>query len=144
VSEVTGVKSELSRKARAGRVVAALYQFESALRNSASRRGTALLEVRGKTAAACGLCGGSVAAREDDHQTLHCASCGGVFDRKKNGAAITWVYADAVRESIVDEYWTGRIAGRESRLSEAKERLAKMAASRASNRQAAQSVNITE
>jgi hypothetical protein len=137
VSEVTGEKSGFSRTARAGRVVAALYELGSAIRNAASRYGTALLEVKAETVSACGLCGGRTTAHEAVYQTLHCMDCGAQIDRKQNGAAVAWMHADAVRETLVADYWLDRIAGKEARLSEAKDRLAKMAAGRSASRLAA-------
>lgn len=105
VNEVTGEKTDLSRKARAGRVVAAIYELESAIRWAAVKHGCAVLDIVGKTASHCSMCGGVIAADDEDIQVLHCDACGAELDRKQNGAAYAWQAAHDVYEKAVAEYW---------------------------------------
>lgn len=90
VDQVTGERNDMARKARSGRVVAAIHEFESALRWACAKTGTAVLELRGKTVRTCSLCGGTVAADPKEGQILHCNDCGAALDRKQNGAAVAW------------------------------------------------------
>lgn len=85
VDIVTGERTELAKKARAGRVVASLYTLEIAIRWAAEKWGTAVLDVVAeKTAQTCGICGSEgLVADEDNSQFLHCRNCGVVVDRKK-------------------------------------------------------------
>lgn len=106
VDERTGEKTDFAKKARAGRVVASLYKLDSFLRWSCEKWGTALLEHTEKTTQTCALCGADGLMEDDeDHQVLHCAGCGAVLDRKKNGAAIAWQWANEDREEKIAEYW---------------------------------------
>lgn len=130
VDDMTGEKSEFATKARAGRVVAALYEFESAIRWAATKAGSALLEVSGSTASICGICGGTAHAALDDHQTLICHECGAVLDRKQNGAAIAWCYANEHREIAVTDFWSALVGNNQERQAKKAERLQKMAAGR--------------
>ena len=105
VNETTGEKTNLSRKARSGRVVAALYELESAIRWAAVKHGTAVLDIVGKTASHCSMCGGLISVDDEDSQVLHCDQCGAELDRKQNGAAYAWQSVHDVYEAAVAEYW---------------------------------------
>ena len=141
VDEVTGKKNELGKKARSGRVVAAIYEFESALMWAAAKAGTAILEVRGKTATTCSICGGGhLNADDGDLQMLHCADCGAALDRKQNGAAVAWQVASAQREDAVEDFWIAHLG----RVSEAKEKKAGKLAKMADGRRKAQSSRTNE
>ncbi len=134
LDEKTGEKTDLARKARAGRTVAALYELESAMKWAACKAGSAVLKLRGEqTATTCGVCGASgkiLKADEEDGQTLYCQSCGSTMDRKKNGAANAWQFAANDLESLVTSYWETVLA-QQSKAGERKaEKSAKMAAGR--------------
>lgn len=126
VDEKTGEKTEFAKKARAGRVVAALYELESSIRWAAAKTGAALLEITGPTASTCAICGGSINAAEDDHQELHCNECGAVLDRKKNGAAIAWQAVNDQREDVVTAFWSSMVAESQAKKEKKAEQLAKM------------------
>jgi hypothetical protein len=112
IDESTGERTEFSRKARSGRVVAALYELESAIRWAATKAGTAVLELTGKTARTCSLCGGSLSG---DGQELTCQDCGAIVDRKCNGAAVAWQAAHGQFEDAVADYWSEAIRSQEQR-----------------------------
>lgn len=127
VDEKTGEKTEFAKKARSGRVVAAIYEFESAIRWAAVKAGSAVLEMNGKTASACSVCGGvSLEADEGNSQALHCNDCGADLDRKTNGAAIAWQLANDVREEVVEKYWLDASADAAERRTKKAERQSKM------------------
>lgn len=127
VDEVTGEKSEFNRKARAGRVVAALYELESAIRWAAAKEGTALIEVAGATVSTCGICGGKTEDLPEEGQIVRCRNCGAEIDRKKAGAATAWCRVFEHREGLITQYWIDRQATREKVRTEKEERRAKMA-----------------
>ena len=110
INEETGERTEFAKSARAGRVVAAIYEFKSALKNAAINQQTALFEISGRTVSTCTMCGGGTTASADDHQTLTCESCGAILDRKKNGAANAWAATSEGIEDRVREYWSETIA----------------------------------
>lgn len=99
VDEKSGDRNELGRKARSGRVVAALHEYVEALKWAAARCGTTLIEVEGSTASVCSSCGaeGLKTVDETQHQQQECPSCGAVHDRKRNAAAVVFqaICADA-------------------------------------------------
>lgn len=135
VDEVTGKKNELGKKARSGRVVAAIYELESALMWAASKAGTAMLEMHGKSATTCSICGGEhLNAEDSDIQILHCADCGAALDRKQNGAAVAWQVANTQREDAVEDFWIAHLG----RISEAKEKKAGKLAKMSEGRRKAQ------
>lgn len=105
VDDSTGEKNDLSHKARAGRVVAAIYELESALRWAAAKHGCAVLEVAGKTARYCSICGGEAESKDDDLQVLSCSRCGALVDRKQNGAALVYQAVEQQLENVVQDYW---------------------------------------
>lgn len=67
IDENTGERGAFGRKARSGLMVAALYELESAIRWSATKTQTAVLELVGKTASCCARCGGPT--RPHDRRT---------------------------------------------------------------------------
>lgn len=135
VNQVTGEKTEFSRKARAGRVVAALYELDSAIRWAASKAGSAVLDLTSKTASRCSVCGRDhVSAAEDDHQTLMCADCGATLDRKQNGAALAWQAVNEQREIHVEDFWIAHLGKRDEARAKKAEKLTKMAEGRRKTR----------
>ncbi|MCR1347332.1 transposase [Acidithiobacillus ferrooxidans] len=132
LDEKTGEKTEWAKKARAGRVIAALYSLESALHWAACKCGTAVLHLSGEeTIGACSLCGGAhVTPDPEDGQTLYCEDCGSAMDRKKNGAANAWQLANAQLEPMVTKYWETVLSKTEESALRKAEKSAKMAAGR--------------
>lgn len=126
VNEATGERTEFAKKARAGRVAAALYELESSIRWAAAKSGTALLELAGETASRCGFCGGDVLPDESDGQVLHCTQCGADIDRKQNGASLAWQMVNEDLESLVEQFWTETLAARRSQEDKLAEKKAKM------------------
>lgn len=108
LNEVTGEKTVLAKKARAGRVVAAISLFEGAIKWAACRYGCAVLKMQGeRTASVCAECGGEhLEADKEDSQSLLCLDCGASLDRKKNGAILAWKIGWESLESLVTDYWT--------------------------------------
>lgn len=104
VDENTGERSEFARKARAGRVVAALYELDQAMRWACAKAGTALVEVSGPTASRCSYCGAETQSLESDWHQVACASCGAVVDRKLAGAANAWQAVAPHVSAIQEEF----------------------------------------
>lgn len=127
VDENTGERTEFAKKARAGRVVAALYEFESAIRMAAAKTGTALLEISGETASCCATCGGAVLSDKESSQILHCSQCGADLDRKQNGAALAWQHVHEDIEGLVAQFWSEAIAARQASAQKQAEKKSKMA-----------------
>jgi len=135
VSELTGEKSDFTKKARSGRVVAALYELESAIRWAATKTGAAVLDLVSETASQCSICGGShVTASKEDHQTLLCSDCGAVLDRKQNGAALAWQAVSEKRDDHVEDFWIAHLGKRDDAASKKAEKLSKMAEGRRKTR----------
>ena len=133
LDEKTGEKTELAKKARAGRVIAALYSLESALHWAACKCGTAVLHLSGEeTVGVCSICGGTAIAPDsgDDGQCLYCPDCGSAMDRKKNDAANAWQLANAHLEPLVTQYWDVVLSKTEEAALRKAEKSAKMAAGR--------------
>lgn len=130
VNELTGEKSEFGRKARAGRVVAALYELESSIRWAAAKNATAVLELGAETASRCAFCGASVSASGEDGQLLHCNGCGVEVDRKKNGAAVAWQVADSDIEGLVEQFWAHTLESRRAAADKFDEKKTKVANAR--------------
>ncbi|WP_018079340.1 hypothetical protein [Thiobacillus denitrificans] len=130
IDEITGERTEFAKKARAGRVVAALYELESAIRWAAAKAGSAMFELTGETASRCSICGGDVLPDETNGQLLHCTECGADLDRKQNGAAMAWQLANDDLESLVEAFWTETFAARRSAENEQAEKKQKMAEGR--------------
>jgi hypothetical protein len=126
----TGEKNELHAKARAGRVIASLHEFELALRWAAARAQTALLELSGPTVQTCCHCAGRTQQPDEYVQVLNCLDCGAVIDLKRNAAAVGWQAVNADLEQLTQAYWqTAADAERKSKDAKAS-RLTKMAAGR--------------
>lgn len=137
VNPATGEKTDFSRKARAGRVVAALYELDSAIRWAATKAGSAVLDISAGTASQCSVCGGAhVAASSDDHQMMTCSDCGAIIDRKQNGAAVAWQIVMEQRESHVEDFWIAHLGRRDEARARKAEKLEKMAEGRRSARTA--------
>lgn len=135
VSETTGEKSDFTKKARSGRVVAALYELESAIRWAATKTGAAVLDLVSETASQCSICGGShVTASKEDHQTLLCSDCGAALDRKQNGAALAWQAVSEKRDDHVEDFWIAHLGKRDGAASKKAEKLSKMAEGRRKTR----------
>lgn len=132
LDEKTGEKTELAKKARAGRMIAALYSLESALHWAACKCETAVLHLSGEeTVVACSLCGSAhVVPDPEDGQMLYCEDCGSAMDRKKNGAANAWQLANAQLEPLVTKYWETVLSKTEEAAMRKAEKSAKMAAGR--------------
>lgn len=131
LDKVTGEKTELAKKARAGRVVAALYELESAIRWAAVKTGAAVLELTASTASVCSVCGAQELATDNENsQILRCLHCGAELDRKKNGAAVAWQIVAPQRETLATDYHTSVIDTRQKLENKKKEGLDKMAQGR--------------
>ncbi len=132
LDESTGEKTEMAKKARAGRVIAALYSLESALHWAACKCGSAVLHLSGEeTVSTCSLCGGTTITPDSENgQVLYCEDCGSTLDRKKNGAALAWRAAEEQRESLVTEYWEAVQSKRWAAVERKAEKSQKMAAGR--------------
>ena len=130
IDPATGERSEFAKKARAGRVVAALYEFESALRWAAVKTEAAVLDLHAATASACAYCGGIVKADPEDIQLLNCEACGAQIERKANGAACAWQLASAEREGAVARYWVERNAAISGAKEKKADKMTRMAAGR--------------
>lgn len=89
LNEKTGEKTEFSKKARAGRVVASLYELQQVLKWQAIKHGVAVIEKKPATVSTCAYCGSNnIHANKDDWQRLDCHDCGAQTDRKENGATV--------------------------------------------------------
>lgn len=130
VDDATGERSEFGAKARSGRVVAALYELDSAIRWAASKAECAILEVVGETVRTCAHCGGSTVDAEDGGSAVHCTHCGAVTDRKLNGAATAWFAAYGTLETTVPAYHFEVLAQMRRKGEATTERKAKLAAGR--------------
>jgi hypothetical protein len=130
IDETTGKRTEFAKKARAGRVVAALYELESAIRWAAVKTGAVVLELTGATASLCGYCGAAATASDDDHQSLHCTDCGAQMDRKRNGAAIAWQMSEPLREEAIEDYYRQAGEAEAKRVQAKAERLTKVVEAR--------------
>lgn len=131
VEEKTGERTEFAKKARAGRVVAALYELDSALRWAARKCDTAVFDLKGATASRCSLCGSDeVVADDKNSQQLHCHGCGAELDRKANGAAMAWQLVGDDLEGLVESYWAEALAEARDADEKRTERKRKMAEGR--------------
>jgi hypothetical protein len=105
VNEVTGEKTEFNAKARSGRVVAAIYEFEQAIRWACAKHATAVFDLHGMpTVSTCPHCGSDeVETAAADHRLISCRACGAQEDRKLSGAAMAWQFTqDGINDRIVD------------------------------------------
>lgn len=142
IDEITGERTQLARKARSGRVVAALYELESALKWAACKTGSAVLEISGATVAVCAHCRERTVGLQDDHSMVECKQCGALTDRKLNGAAVAWQSTWPVRDELVLQYHSEVAEEAAIRLAKTAKQKAKMAAGRWSARTS--STGITE
>lgn len=138
LNEITGEKTDLSRKARSGRVVAATSLFEDAIRWAACRYGLAVLEMQGeRTASQCFVCGSThLEVDKEDSQSLLCLDCGEILDRKRNGAILAYRKGRESLESLVTDYWQTVLKQRNSLSARKEDRLQKMIAGRKAVREA--------
>jgi len=137
LDKMTGEKTELSKKARSGRVVAAIYELESAIRWAAVKTGAAVLELTAaKTASVCSICGGHVSDDTENSQILHCDDCGADLDRKQNGAAIAWQMVEPLREDLAVDYHQAKIDAARATKQKMVEKLGKLAEGRLKGREA--------
>jgi len=130
VNEVTGEKTEFARKARSGRVIAAVYELESSIRWAAAKTSSALLEITGETVSRCAICGGAMRADETNSQALHCEQCGAELDRKRNGAAMAWQLVRDDLEGAVADFWAQVLSSRREHAEKVAEKKAKIADAR--------------
>lgn len=135
VDEVTGEKTELAKKARAGRVVAGIYELDQAVRQAFEKAGGAILEMSGEnTASQCSICGGSTEPVKDVPDTVCCRECGAVLNRKQNGAANAFRLASEVVEEKVAEYHVEARKVLAEKTEKQREKLGKMAEKRRQRR----------
>jgi hypothetical protein len=135
LDERTGEKTEFAKKARSGRVVAAIYELESAIRWAAVKTGAAVLELTAETASACSICGGvRVLPDAENSQILHCPDCGADLDRKQNGAALAYQLVMPEHEDAALAYHADMIEAQREAEERKRDRLGKMAKSRAAAR----------
>ncbi|OJW42488.1 MAG: hypothetical protein BGO50_01780 [Rhodanobacter sp. 67-28] len=134
VDDASGERTEFGRKARSGRVVAAIYELEGAIRWAAAKCGTAVLELTGETAGHCAYCGGAVKPVEDDSQRLACTQCGADIDRKRNGAALAWQATEESLPTLVEDFWRETLAARDGAAAKRKEKREKVAEARRASR----------
>jgi hypothetical protein len=132
VNEVTGERGEFGAKARAGRTVAALYEFEQEIRKAATAYGRALFELKGQpTVTTCAHCGSvDIGAVEGEHQVLNCRSCGAIADRKLSGAAVAWQLSMEGVEDRIAQYHIRRRREAEEAAAAAASRKQRMAEGR--------------
>lgn len=89
VDEATGERSGFAKKARAGRVVAAISELVAAIRWQAIKHGAALFEEHPPTVSTCSHCGAAnVMPSTTDALLLCCPDCGAETGRKANAAAV--------------------------------------------------------
>lgn len=132
LNEVTGEKTDLAKKARSGRTVAAVSHFIAAVKWAACRYGCAVLALKGeKTASTCSECGGGhLDADREDGQKLLCLDCGATLDRKENAAILAWRKGSESLEALVIDYWETTLAEQQGKAAKKAEKQAKMAQGR--------------
>jgi hypothetical protein len=99
-----------AKKSVAGRLVAAPYELESAMRWACAKTNTALLELHdANTLSTCAICGmvdpNSSTESTESLQVFSCLSCGAHIDRKQNGAALAFQMVTPIREDAVEEFF---------------------------------------
>ena len=132
IDEVSGERNELGRKARSGRVVAALFEYTNALKWAAARCSTTLIEVDGDSANVCSCCGniGMQTVDGTQFQQQQCPACTAVVDRKRNAAASVFQRMAAGIQSEVLKAAEKRVETAQTALVKQRERLAKVQESR--------------
>lgn len=132
VDDVSGEHTELAKKARAGRVVAALYEYTNALKWAASRCDTAIIESNGKAVATCSACGseGLQNVEGSQYQCLQCPHCGAVHDRKCNAAAVIYQTLCKNAQDYFEQSVFAKQDAVSKRLEKQREKLDKVVAAR--------------
>lgn len=129
IDPATGERSEFTKAARAGRVVASIYEFEQEVRKAAGNYGRAIFDMVGQpTIGCCASCGANAVTNVADstHEVI-CSACGAISDRKRQGAAAAWQMAqEGIEDRIVDFHATRAQAIAEDQAKSA-ERKRKMA-----------------
>lgn len=140
VDEDTGTKTQFTKKARAGRVVAGVYEFDQAIRHAFSKAGGALLDMEGEpTASQCSICGGEVKYVKDEPDTVCCSGCGAVLNKKQNGAANGFQLAIPFAQEKTAEYHIEARKVISEKSIKQREKLEKLTEKRNQNRIAKQS-----
>lgn len=135
----TGERSEFKKKARSGRTVAALYEFEQALKWSFAKAGGAAFDLAGSpTISTCSHCGeDAVKTSETDPRIVVCSACGAEAERRLAGAARAWqMAAPGIEEAIVDFHAAAADAAAAAASAKA-EKMTKLSAGRRAAREAA-------
>ena len=136
LNEQTGEKTEFSKKARSGRVVASLYELESAIHWQAKKAGVAVFEENPESVSICAHCGGThIKPHDEDWQMLECTDCGAQKDRKDNGASILYQSTVHGIESRTEEFHQSEIDAENKRLIAKAEKLKKMQEGRRAKRE---------
>lgn len=137
LDELTGEKTEFTKKARAGRVVAALSELEFIIHWQAKKAGVAVFEENPETVSICAHCGSThIKSHGDDWQVLECTDCGAQTDRKDNGASILYQSTVHGIEGRTAEYHQLTLEAENKRLIAKAEKLQKMQAGRRAKREA--------
>ncbi|ROZ78366.1 zinc ribbon domain-containing protein [Ramlibacter sp. WS9] len=101
----TGGWADFSHHARAGRVIAALHEFEAAIRWACVRHGTPVFELKAMTSQTCAVCGSAgVTAAPGHPRAMRCAACGASHDRHANAAACAWQWAHQGLDIRLESY----------------------------------------
>lgn len=104
-NQATGEWNVFSRHARAGRLVAALHEFEQAIRWACARHRTPVFELNGPTASTCSACGTvAESAAGTSARRFRCKSCSSELDRASNAALCAWRMAQQGMGSRVRGY----------------------------------------
>lgn len=145
VNPLTGETTALTPSARSGRVVAALFVLDAAIKWAACKHGCAVLKNdSGKTAGMCHVCGHTDLKTEaKDSQTLYCPNCKSTLDRKRNGAVNAWRIVQTDLESLVTRYWEETRAIINGKADKDQIKKDKMAEGRREKRQARLQVKTT-
>ena len=105
IDESSGQWGAFSRRARAGRVVVALHEFEQAIRWACARHDTPVFELKGMTAQTCSACGTvGLATAKGATQRVHCVHCGADHDRHANAACCAWRWAHESLDDRLRDY----------------------------------------
>lgn len=135
IDRMTGEKTDLAKKARHGRTVAAPYEFKTAIRWAACRAESAVFQVAGEpTVTTCAVCGSSgLIPDSEDWQELVCDDCGSRVNRKLNGAAVAWQKVNDDLENLVTGYWESVLQAQKDAAERKSARLQKMQEARRKN-----------
>lgn len=117
VDETTGERTEFAKKARAGRVVAAVSELVSAIRWQALKHGVALLEENPPTVSTCSHCGGvNIMPSATDPLSLCCPDCGAETGRKANAASVLFQSCSADIDERTTAYHVAAAAKENAKL----------------------------